>query len=52
MILGEDVAVGVHDSVLGSVLWCGSECSCQCVISRVSYAFSLSSVGRGLGNCT
>ena len=33
MIVGEDVAVSVHDSVLGSVLWYGSECSCRCVIN-------------------
>ena len=51
MIVGEDVAVSVHDSVLGSVLWYGSECSCQCVISGVSYAFSLSPVRRERGNC-
>jgi len=51
VIVGEDVAVSVHDGVLGSVLWYGSECSCQCVISRLSYAFSLSPVRRELGNC-
>jgi hypothetical protein len=51
VIIGEDVAVSVYDGVLGSVLWYGSECSCQCVISGVSYAFSLSPVRRGRSNC-
>ena len=51
MIVGEDVAVSVYDGVLGSVLWYGSECSYQCVISGCSYAFSLSPVRRELGNC-
>jgi len=51
VIVGEDVAVSVHDGVLGSVLWNGSDCSCRCVISRVSYAFSVSPVRRELGNC-
>ena len=38
MIVGEDVAVSVH-GVLGSVLWYLSECSYQCVIRGLSYAF-------------
>jgi hypothetical protein len=46
VIVGADVAMSVHDGVLGSVLWYGSECSCQCEISRLSYAFSLSPVRR------
>jgi len=38
VIVGEDVAVSVH-GVLGSVLWYLSECSYQCVIRGLSYAF-------------
>ena len=38
MIVGEDVAMSVHDGVLGCVIWYGSECSCQCMISGLSYA--------------
>jgi hypothetical protein len=46
--VGEDVAMGVHDSVLGSLLWYEIECSCQCRISGVSYTCSLSPVQRNL----
>jgi len=38
-IVGEDVAVSIHDGVLGSVLSYGSKCSCQCVVSRLSICF-------------
>jgi len=42
VIVGEDVAMSVHNSVLGSVLSYGGECSCQCVVTGLSYAFSVS----------
>jgi hypothetical protein len=42
VIVGEDVAVSVYDSLLGSVLSYSSECNCQCVVSGHSYAFSVS----------
>jgi hypothetical protein len=49
--VGEDVAMGVHDSVLGSLLWYEIECSCLCWMSGVSYTCSLSPVQKELGNC-
>jgi hypothetical protein len=42
VIVDEDVAVSVYDSVLGSVLSYSSECSCQCMVSGLSYAVSVS----------
>jgi hypothetical protein len=40
VIVGADVAVSVYDGALGSVLSYGTECSCQCMVSGLSYAFS------------
>jgi hypothetical protein len=41
VIVGEDVTMSVHDGVFGGVLSDGSECSCLCVVSGLSYAFSV-----------
>jgi len=41
VIVGEDVALSVHVGVFGSVLSYGSEFSCQCMVSGLSYAFSV-----------